>query len=168
MLDKQSACRIEAYQCGGSGLPAFFLIIGRETRTTGLRKPMAPHTQVAMHLPVVAVIDDDPAVRGSLKFSLELEGFQVRIYCSAADFLQSGDVGGCDCLVIDQRMPGMSGMELIARLRDDKVATPTILIISHSNAALSARAKLAGVPIVEKPFLGNALVEKIREACQAG
>ncbi len=125
-------------------------------------------TQLAVHLPVVAVVDDDPAVCGSLKFSLELDGFQVRLYRNAADFLQSDEIDGCDCLVIDQRMPGMTGMDLIAQLRDRKLMTPAILIISHPNAVLSARAKLAGVPIVEKPFLGNTLVEKIREVCQAG
>jgi two-component system, LuxR family, response regulator FixJ len=125
-------------------------------------------TQPAVRLPLVAVVDDDPAVCGSLKFSLELEGFEVRVYRNAVEFLQPGDLSVFDCLVIDQRMPGMSGMELIKQLRNRKIATPAILIISHPNAALSARAKLASVPIVEKPFLGNALVEKIREVCQVG
>lgn len=128
---------------------------------------MTRQTQLAVHLPIVAVVDDDPAVCGSLKFSLELEGFQVRVFRSAADFLQSGEISACDCLVIDQRMPGMTGMDLIVQLRDRKVLTPAILIISHPNSVLSARAKLAGVPIVEKPFLGNTLIERIREACQA-
>jgi two-component system, LuxR family, response regulator FixJ len=128
---------------------------------------MTPQTQPAVRFPLVAVVDDDPAVCGSLKFALELEGFEVRVYRNAVEFLQLGDLGVFDCLVIDQRMPGMSGMELIKQLRDRKIAAPAILIISHPNAALSARAKLAGVPIVEKPFLGNALVEKIREVCQA-
>ncbi len=122
---------------------------------------------LAAQLPVVAVIDDDPAVCGSLKFSLELEGFRVRTYRNAAEFLQSGECEACDCLVIDQRMPGMTGMDLSARRRERKVVTPAILVISHPNAALGTRARLAGVPIVEKPFLGNTLVEKIREACQA-
>jgi two-component system, LuxR family, response regulator FixJ len=128
---------------------------------------MTPQTQPAVRFPLVAVVDDDPAVCGSLKFALELEGFEVRVYRNAVEFFQLGDLGVFDCLVIDQRMPGMSGMELIKQLRDRKIAAPAILIISHPNAALSARAKLAGVPIVEKPFLGNALVEKIREVCQA-
>ncbi len=127
---------------------------------------MTPRSPLGLPLPVVAVVDDDPAVCGSLKFSLELEGFRVLIFRSAADFLQSGETGACDCLVIDQRMPGISGMDLIGQLRDRDVMTPAILIISHPNAALSARAKRAGVPIVEKPFLGNTLVERIREACQ--
>ena len=61
----------------------------------------------------------------------------------------------------------MTGMELVEVLRERLVLTPVILIISHPNAALSARALKAAIPIVEKPFLGNALVERIREACWA-
>jgi DNA-binding LytR/AlgR family response regulator len=59
-------------------------------------------------------------------------------------------------------------MELIAHLRKREVATPVILIVSHLNAALSARAENANVPIIEKPLLSNALVEKIREVCRCG
>ncbi len=114
---------------------------------------------------VVVIVDDDPAVCSSLKFSLELEGFVVRAYGSATELFQAGDFGDCDCFVIDQRMPGMTGMELIAKLRQQKVLTPTILLISHLNPALSARAATAKVPIVEKPLLGNALVDRILEAC---
>ena len=117
--------------------------------------------------PVVAVVDDDPAVCGSLKFALELEGFAVRTYHSGAELLGAGDVADCNCFVIDQRMPGMTGMELVEALRARQVLTPVILIISHPNAALSARAQKAAIPIVEKPLLGNALVERIREACWA-
>ena len=116
----------------------------------------------------VVIVDDDPAVCGSLKFSLELEGFAVRTYGSGAELLHAGDFAGCDCFVVDQRMPGMSGMELIARLQEQEPSTPAILIISHPSPALSARAAKAGVPIVEKPFLSNTLVEKIREFCQRG
>jgi len=115
--------------------------------------------------PVVVVVDDEPAVCASLKFSLELEGFAVRTYGSAAELFHAGDFGDCNCFVIDQRMPIMNGMELIAELREQKVETPAILIISHSTAALAARAAKAGVPIVEKPLLGNALLDRIREAC---
>jgi two-component system, LuxR family, response regulator FixJ len=115
-------------------------------------------------VPVVVIVDDDPAVCSSLKFSLELEGFAVRAYGNAAELLNGGDLG-CDCFVIDQRMPGMSGMDLIVRLRSDKVATPAILLISHPNPAVSARATRANVPVVEKPLLGNMLVDRIRDAC---
>jgi two-component system, LuxR family, response regulator FixJ len=115
--------------------------------------------------PVLAVVDDDPAVCNSLKFALELEGFSVRVYRSAAELLAAGLFHDYKCFIIDQRMPGMSGMELIAELRGRKVSTPAILIISQPNRVLSARAAEAQVPIIEKPLLSNALVDKIREAC---
>ncbi len=131
-----------------------------------MKKPQAERqTQLKEQLPVVAVVDDDPAVCNSLKFSLELEGFNVRAYGSGAELLHAGDLDVFSCLVIDQVMPIMTGLELIRTLRDRQVATPAILIISQPNAALSARAAKARVPIVEKPLLGNALVERIREAC---
>jgi two-component system, LuxR family, response regulator FixJ len=117
--------------------------------------------------PMIAVVDDDPAVCGSLKFALELEGFAVRTYHSGAELIHAGDLEGFNCFVVDQRMPGMTGMELVEALRARRVLTPVILIISHPNAALSARAQKAAIPIVEKPLLGNALVERIREACWA-
>jgi two-component system, LuxR family, response regulator FixJ len=126
---------------------------------------MKPQTEAGGG-PIVAVVDDDPAVCNSLKFSLELEGFVVHIYPSAAEFLAADKFRDCGCFVIDQRMPEMSGMELIACLRERKVATPAILIVSHLNAALSSRAASANVPIVEKPLLSDALVEKIREVCR--
>ena len=115
--------------------------------------------------PMIAVVDDDPAVCNSLKFSLELEGFAVRIYRGGAELLAAGLFQDCKCFIIDQRMPGMSGMELISELRKREVSAPAILIISQVNKVLSARAAEARVPIVEKPFLNNALVEKIREVC---
>ena len=87
----------------------------------------------------IVIVDDDPAVCNSLKFSLELEGFVVRTYESAANLLDD-DFASCDCFVIDQRMPGISGLELIAKLRDLKISTPTILLISHPNPTVSARA----------------------------
>jgi FixJ family two-component response regulator len=123
-------------------------------------------TSIETRLPIVAVVDDDPAVCGSLKFSLELEGFAVRAYASGAELLDAGDLADCSCLVVDQRMPGMNGMELIARLRERRVLTPAVLIVSHLNAALRARAAEELVPIVEKPLLGNGLLDRIREACQ--
>jgi len=127
-----------------------------------------PERELAPPIPVIAVVDDDPAVRNSLKFSLELEGFAVRAYRSGVEFLAAADFGDCGCFIIDQRMPGMSGMELIAALRERNVSTPAILIISQPNKVLSARAADADVPIIEKPLLSNALVEKIREVCAKG
>ena len=90
----------------------------------------------------------------------------VRAYASSPELLNASDFAEYSCLVVDQRMPEMSGMEFITRLRERQVLTPAVLIVSHPNAALSARAAKAQVPIVEKPFLGNALLDCIREACQ--
>jgi len=123
-----------------------------------------PQRELPVPEPIIAVVDDDPAVCNSLKFSLELEGFAVRVFCSGAELL-NGHVVDCKCFIIDQRMPGMSGMDLIAELRQRNVSTPAILIISQPNKLVSARAAEARVPIVEKPLLNNALVEKIRELC---
>jgi two-component system, LuxR family, response regulator FixJ len=134
-------------------------------RHSGILPAMVPSPHVKAKDPVVVVVDDDRAVCGSLKFSLELEGFSVRTFRNGADLLQEGNLEDCSCFVVDQRMPGMSGMELIAKLRERKVATPAILIISQPSDALSMRAAKAAVPIVEKPFLSNMLIDKIREAC---
>ena len=131
-----------------------------------IARTVAPVAPIEKRLPIVAVVDDDPAVCGSLKFSLELEGFMVRAYASGAELLDAADFDECSCLVVDQRMPEMTGMELIDRLRERQVLTPAVLIVSHSSAALSARAAKAHVPIVEKPLLSNALLECIREACR--
>ncbi len=117
--------------------------------------------------PVIAIVDDDPAVCNSLKFSLELEGLEVRTFAGGADLLSARDIEICQCFVVDQKMPGMSGLELIGKLRDRQIAAPAILIISQPSAALSARAASAQVPIVEKPLLGNALLDRIREALRA-
>jgi two-component system, LuxR family, response regulator FixJ len=124
-------------------------------------------SQMPNRAPIVLVVDDDPAVRSSLKFSLELEGFTVRACGSAAELFRTEDLGSCDCFVIDQRMPNMMGIELIAKLRDRQILTPAILLVSTPpNVALSNRAADANVPIVEKPLLGNVLVDTIRQACR--
>jgi|SRR6516164_6553718 FixJ family two-component response regulator len=122
-------------------------------------------TKVTAKRPLVAVVDDDPAVCNSLKFALELEDFAVRTFGTAAEVLHAGDLDAYNCFVVDQRMPKMNGMELIDALRRQQVRAPAILIISHPTDALNARAAKASIPIVEKPFLSNALLERIREAC---
>ncbi len=113
---------------------------------------------------VVIVVDDDLAVRNSLKFSLEIEGFIVRGYATGDELLNAGDLASCNCLVVDQKMPGLSGLDLIAKLRDRRIAAPTILVTSHPSLSLRQRAEKADVPIVEKPLLGNALLDRIRDA----
>jgi two-component system response regulator FixJ len=117
---------------------------------------------------VIAVIDDDSAVRNSLKFLLELEGLVVRIYTNGAELMGAGDLARCDCLVVDQNMPEPKGLDLIALLRAREFNAPAILITSHPSASLRDRAAKARVPIVEKPLLGNALLDKIRDMIANG
>jgi FixJ family two-component response regulator len=122
-------------------------------------------TETAVAKPVVVIVDDDPAVCGSLKFSLELEGFSVRTYRSGAELLQTGNLEACDCFVVDQRMAVISGMQIIKSLRARDISAPAILVVDHPSAAFTAQAAKYGIPIVEKPLLGNTLLTKIREAC---
>jgi two-component system response regulator FixJ len=112
---------------------------------------------------VIVVISDDLAVRNSLKFWLETEGLAVRSYVSGADLLGAGDLARCDCYVVDQKMSAMSGLDLIAQLRDRHFAAPAILIASHPSPSLREQAEKADIPIVEKPLLGNGLLDKIRD-----
>ena len=125
-----------------------------------MRKP--PTGLAAKH--VVLIIDDDPAVRSSLKFSLEVEGFTVRAYSDAYELLNEADLPAKSCLLIDYYMPAMNGLELLARLRDRGVSIPAMVITSHPNRKLRERIAAAGVPLIEKPFLGNTLTDRIREA----
>jgi len=124
---------------------------------------------LAASRPLIIVVDDDPAVRNSLKFSLEIEGFLVRLYANGSELLGERDIPRCSCLVVDQRMPGIAGLDLICKLRSQSVSAPAILITSHPTTELARRAAGANVLIVEKPLLGNALLEQIHNACsQAG
>jgi two-component system response regulator FixJ len=113
---------------------------------------------------LVIVVDDDAAVRNSLKFSLEVEGFAVLAYADGLEYLKESAISRGKCLVIDQNMLGMSGLEVLATLRGRNVHIPAILITSHPNPILSQRAASAGVSIVEKPLLGSALIDGIRHA----
>jgi two-component system response regulator FixJ len=109
------------------------------------------------------VIDDDSGVRNSLKFSLEVEGFAVRTYANGTELLNAEDLMHCSCFVVDQNMPGVNGLDLIATLRTRRLSAPAILITSHPGPSLRARATEAGVPIVEKPLLNDVLLDKIRD-----
>lgn len=112
----------------------------------------------------VVVIDDDVAVRNSLKFTLEVEGFAVRIFADGQELLDDTPLTPCDCLVVDQNLPRMNGLELIAELRRRNNKVPAILITTHPNDAVRRQASAAGVPIVEKPLLNSLLFDTIRDA----
>ncbi|MEZ0059442.1 two-component system response regulator FixJ [Bradyrhizobium elkanii] len=113
----------------------------------------------------ILVIDDDPAMRDSLAFLLDVNGFAVMSYETATDFLDHLAGSTVDCIVSDIRMPGMSGLELVRKLKADAVACPVILMTGHGDVALAVEAMKAGaVDFIEKPFEDEALLRAIGEA----
>ncbi len=127
-----------------------------------------PDNIIEQRSPLVVIIDDDPAVLNSLKFSFEIEGFAVQTCSSPEELLSSDDVLNSGCLVIDFNLRGTDGLDLLRRLRKRQIATPAILITTHPTAALRERAAIAGVPIVEKPLFGNTLIDSVRRALDRG
>jgi FixJ family two-component response regulator len=109
----------------------------------------------------VLVVDDDPAVLNSLKFSLEIEGYEVAAFASARDFFRAGPPVAA-CLVIDQNLAEVSGLDVVGELRRRGIGMAAVLITSYPAALLRQRAAAAAVPIVEKPLLGSTLVDTIR------
>jgi two-component system, LuxR family, response regulator FixJ len=112
----------------------------------------------------VLVLDDDDAVRNSLKFSLETEGFLVHLYSDPDQLLNDGSPPVPSCLIVNYNMPAMNGLEFVARLRDRQVSIPVILVTGHLSENIRRRAAAAGVSAVEKPFLGRRLYECVARA----
>jgi two-component system, LuxR family, response regulator FixJ len=112
----------------------------------------------------VLIIDDDPAVRNSLKFALEVEGFAVRAYPAGADLLGESEFPAGGCLVVDYKLPEMNGLDLLVELRRRHVDLPAILITTHPSSEVRRRAELAGVTLIEKPLLNDTLFQEIRAA----
>jgi two-component system, LuxR family, response regulator FixJ len=109
------------------------------------------------------VVDDDAAVRNSLKFSLELEGFNVRVSDGAQEVLAASELDDVDCLIVDQYMPRMTGIELVKRLRRRNNHMPAILITARMDSDLKRRAAAVGISrVLEKPLSGGALLDGIR------
>lgn len=114
---------------------------------------------------VVHVIDDDDAVRASLAFLLKSAGHAARTYDSAVAFLQGLDAAEPGCIVTDIRMPEMSGLDLIQRLKERGATHPVIVITGHGDVPLAVEAMKAGVvDFLEKPFDDEALLGAIGAA----
>lgn len=118
---------------------------------------------------VVHIIDDDEAVRQSLAFLLSSAGLAVRLYDSAAAFLDclEGAQGGC--LITDVRMPGMTGLELLHELKAKACGLPAIVITGHGDVPLAVEAMKAGaIDFIEKPFDQEALLSAVEAALAYG
>jgi len=115
--------------------------------------------------PRVFVVDDDQAMRRSLEWLIESIGMKVKTYSSADEFLRSYYPGRAGCLLLDVRMPGMSGLDLQAHLAREDSRLPVIIITGHGDVAMAVKAMKAGaVDFIEKPFHDEDLLSSIRNA----
>ena len=115
--------------------------------------------------PTVFLVDDDHAVRDALALLLESAAFRTATFATAAEFLDACTPDQAGCLVLDIRMPGMSGMELQEALVVKEISLPIIFLTGHGNVAMSAKAFRSGaVDFMEKPFDENVLLTRIKEA----
>ncbi|MCG6895787.1 MAG: response regulator transcription factor [Thiocapsa sp.] len=113
----------------------------------------------------VFVVDDDQAMRTSLKWLIESTGMSVQTYESADAFLANYYPGRAGCLLLDVRMPGMSGLELQGHLARESYHLPVIIITGHGDVAMAVKAMKAGaVDFIEKPFHDEDLLRSIRRA----
>ena len=111
------------------------------------------------------VVDDDQAMRNSLKWLIESVGVGVESFASADEFLAHYQAGRSGCLVLDVRMPGMSGLELQEHLIKENIHIPVVIITGHGDVPMAVRAMKAGaVDFIEKPFNDEALLDAIRRA----
>ncbi len=115
-----------------------------------------------MHRDTVFIVDDDASVRDSLSLLLSLRGYATATFGSAEDFLAAVRPEWRGCVVLDIRMPGMSGLELQRSLRDSCPHLPAIVITAHGDVAAARQAFLAdAVDFIEKPFDGDQLLRAI-------
>jgi len=116
---------------------------------------------------MVAIVDDDDLVRSALQGLLKSVGLPAQVFASAEEFLKSGQQNQVGCLVADIRMPGMSGLELQAKLNADQCRIPTIFITAHGDEKMRMQALRAGaVEFMAKPFDDEALLESVRVALE--
>ena len=114
---------------------------------------------------MVAIVDDDEFVRNALQGLMKAVGFPVQAFASAEEFLNSGQQHQTACLIADIRMPGMSGLELQARLNSEHRRIPIIFITAHGDTNMRMQALRAGaVEFLAKPFGEDVLLEHVRAA----
>jgi FixJ family two-component response regulator len=115
--------------------------------------------------PTVFVVDDDPGIRKSTSLLIKSVQLPIETFESAEQFFEAVDPGRPGCLVLDLRMPGMSGLELQERLADGGYTLPVIFISAHGDVATAVRAMRAGaIEFLEKPYRGQDLLDRVHEA----
>ena len=117
---------------------------------------------------MVAVVEDDESYRAAVQRLLKSAGLPVRSFASAEDFLKSGQQQETGCLIADIQMPGMSGLDLQAKLNAERCPIPIIFITAHGDEEMRLQAMRAGaVKFLAKPFDGAILLESVRVALQS-
>jgi FixJ family two-component response regulator len=135
----------------------------------GVRARIDPKGSLAMveERAVVFVIDDDPSMRLALEDLVSTVGLDVRVFAAPQEFLQSKRPDAPSCLVLDVRLPGMSGLTFHKELANERVALPVIFITGHGDIPMSVRAMKAGaVEFLTKPFHDQDLLDAIHAAIE--
>jgi two-component system, LuxR family, response regulator FixJ len=122
---------------------------------------MRPHANKTARNAIIAIVEDDDAVRNALAFSLQTEGLSVRAYQCAEDLLEDVFPDKIHCLVVDYKLPAMNGLDLLEELRRRGISAPAILIATGPGPAVRAQADRLHAPIVEKPLLTEELYDLI-------
>jgi two-component system, LuxR family, response regulator FixJ len=115
--------------------------------------------------PVVHVIDDDPSLRKSIEFLAESVGLQTQTFESSQAFLDRADPNTPGCILLDVRMPGMSGLDLLDLIRQKGFVHPVIIITGHADVPMAVRALKSGATeFIEKPFNDQDLIDRVQQA----
>ena len=116
-------------------------------------------------IPLISIVDDDDAVRASMQRLIRSVGFRAEGFASAEDFLTMGDLQATACLILDVRMPRMSGLELQRQLATANCPIPIIFITAHGDEKARAQALSAGaVDFLPKPFSDDVLLRAVQAA----
>ncbi len=117
----------------------------------------------------VFIVDDDEDMRATMIDLVETEGLRAEGFGSAAAFLDGGKKSGDGCLVVDIHLPGMDGLQLQKKLRDDRIAIPVIVVTGRGDVPKAVQALKAGaVDFLEKPFSGELVLGSIHRALEIG
>ncbi|MFA5899064.1 MAG: response regulator [Hyphomicrobium sp.] len=115
--------------------------------------------------PTVFIVDDDPAVRDAIRWLMEQVRLKVQVFASADEFLANYTPGARGCIILDIRMPGMSGLELQERLKATRALIPIIIITGHGDVPIAVRAMKAGaIEFLQKPFNDQLLLDTVQSA----
>ena len=113
----------------------------------------------------IFIVDDDPAMRDSLSWLIETIGYPVKVFSSAQEFLDAYQPDNPGCLILDVRLPGMSGLQLQQKMKGDGIHLPVIIISGHGDVPMAVKAMQQGAMVfLEKPFRDQELLDNIQEA----